>query len=212
MPYQVTLNKEIYFLPIVEELSIDEFIKLAGCKRDIDKLELLLNANLSELSATPKTTKQVSGILALIDGLEKEIEAFLKGEINPEENISFKILNTKIELDSDLGKLPYWAMVKVKAMIKEMGDEPFNKYEHYKNLVAHFTYCLVTKFKYNEYKAEEYANDVIGGLPFQMVVRLGDFFLYTQHRSWMRKQDYWTTKVQMLKKKLALKFSINTGR
>lgn len=203
----IKINNQPYQLPEVDDLAFDVYCKLAECKTDKAKLELLLNADLSTIPA--KCEREVNNALVLVDLVQDEIQGFLSGELKPQETIEVKLFDTKVKFTKDLGKLAYWPMTKVKALIKAMGTEPYNKHDHYKSLVGHYLYSKINT--YDEYLAEDFCNDVVGKLPFKTVLMLGDFFLFTQRHLWLPKKDGSILNRQMKKKLRTLQSLKNTG-
>jgi len=205
---QFTLSGQTYTMPDkLEELSYGSFLKYVKAGSDISRLEVLLNTDLNDLDGTPKTERQMAGVIGLMSAFDEQIKDFLTNKPMPENEIQIKILGKALRFDKDLGKLPYWALTKVKSLIKQMGKEPFNEYENYTSLVANYVY---SKFEtYDEYKAEQFGEDVINELPFTHVIKLGDFFLYMQHHLWMPKTDYSKLKSQQRKNRLASMFSLS---
>jgi len=202
---QFKLNGETLQMPEIHELTYDKFVKLIDLKTDRERIELLTGADMSKLPATAE--KAVANLIGLIDGLIDEIAAYLANPIAPEEKYNVTFFDRPFYLTKDLGKLPYWPMTKVKDMIKAMGKEPFNKYDHYKSLVGHYVYEKATGLPYDEYKAEQFCEDVIGTMPFQVVLGLGDFFLYMQRHLWLPKKDCSQMKQALKKSARVLKFS-----
>lgn len=199
---QFKLSNKDYTMPEMVDLSYGMFLKLLKCETDYSRLELLLNADLSVLDGSEKTERQMSGTIALLNNLLEDIHDWLNNRPTAEESKTITVMGKVIKFNKDLGKLPYWPLTKVKDIVKQMGDEPFNQHEHYSSLVANYIY---PKFnKYNEYEAEQFAEDVVNELPFKDVIALGDFFLYTQRHLWMQKRDYSSLKQARKKKMLEL--------
>lgn len=192
----------------LDELSYGKFLAFTSAEGDLNKLQVLLGADLVNLPGTDKVLKQMSGAISQMDAFDALVNDWLTNKTAPAEAIDVDVLGKKLRFDKDLGKLPYWALTKVKAIVKQVGSEPFNEYHHYTSMVANYVY---SKFEqYDEYKAEQFGIDVINELPFTSVIKLGDFFLYMQHRLWMRKTDYYSLKFQQKRKMLALMFSLST--
>lgn len=203
-----TLSGQQYTMPDqLSELTYGRFLQYAKADSDLDKLQILLNADLSGLEGTDKVAKQMAGCIGLLNNFDTLVSEFLHNKATPEDTIQCEVLGKQLWFDKDLGKLPYWALTKVKELIKKMGGEPFNEYEHYISLVANYLY---SKFEtYDEYKAEQFGEDVINELPFTTVIKLGDFFLYMQHHLWMPKTKYYNLKFQQKRKALVSMFSLS---
>lgn len=193
----IKINKKDYKMLEIEDITFDVFLKFDQCKTAKEQLDLLLNTDTSDIPDT--CAKEIERILGLIDGIEANIMEFISGCGNPEEHIEVKIFDQVIKFNKDLGKLAYWPMTKIKSMIKAMGKEPFNKYDHYKSFVGHYLFSKIST--YNEYKAEDFSNEVVGLMPFKTVIRLGDFFLYMQRHLWMPRSECLQLS-RMMKKKL----------
>jgi hypothetical protein len=204
MPYQFKLNKQEYNFPMVEEISISTFIKYRECKSDLEKLNMLMDTDLSNLPASCE--KELLAVIGLLNGLDKDIQSRLNKPLDVSDIETIHVLNKTIKFDKDLGRLPYWPMTKVKAVIKGMGDDAFNHYENYQSLVAHYLYCKVTGLPYNEYKAEEFSNEVVADLGWQEVLRLGDFFLFMLRDIWMPKANLLEVNRTLKKYRPASKF------
>lgn len=181
----IKINKKDYKMLEIEDITFDVFLKFDQCKTAKEQLDLLLNTDTSDIPDT--CAKEIERILGLIDGIEANIMEFISGCGNPEEHIEVKIFDQVIKFNKDLGKLAYWPMTKIKSMIKAMGKEPFNKYDHYKSFVGHYLYAKINK--YDEYMAEQFCEDVVTKMPFKTVLMLGDFFLYMQRHLWMPKSE-----------------------
>lgn len=207
---QFTLSDKTYTMPDkLDELTYGTFLKYIKAEGDLAKLELLLDADLKGLDSTPKTERQMAGVIPQLDNLDELIQDYLHNKTSPEDKAAITILGKECKFDKDLGKLSYWGLNKVKGIVKKMGKEPFNEYEHYTSLVANYTY---DKFQpYNEYKAEEFGEEVINQLPFTHVIKLGDFFLYMQLHLWMPKTSSYKLKFQVKKNRLASMFSLSTA-
>lgn len=208
---QFKLSGKQYTIPSeLEEVNYEMFIRFIKCETDLAKLQVLTGEKLTNIEGTKKVEQQMANVITLVDMLENDIQYWLHKKSNSDDIIAITILGKKLQFDKDLGKLPYWGLTKVKSIVKQMGKEPFNEYEHYTSLVANYVY---SKFEtYDEYKAEEFGGDVIKLLPFQHVIKLGDFFLYMQHRYWMPKTNYYSLKFQRMKKTLVSMFSLSTAR
>ncbi len=204
---QFILNHESYTAPELDELTIDQFVGIIDGKSDYDRLNSWFDFP-KELPGTDRSEKEVSSLIKLLDAMVKEANVYLTNPIEPKDII---VMSTGVKFTKDLGKLPYWALTKVKDCIKAMGKQPFNKYDHYKTLVGHYIYTKVTGKEYNEYSAEQFIEDVVSQMNRKEVLSLGDFFLYMQHHLWMPKKDYLKVNVQLKKLKLASMFSISTA-
>jgi hypothetical protein len=202
----ITLNKTDYQFPEeLKELSYSNFLALMKCKDDLSKLELLMDVELRNLPSTIE--KQMERLISLLDAFEKQIKSFLTGR-STEEIVSVKVFDKTLKFDKHLGKLAYWPFTNVKSIVKLMGKEPFNEYEHYTDLVGHYLYSKVAE--YDEYKANDFCEEYVANMPFAEVVRLGDFFLYTQRHLWMSKQKSYKAKLTLTKLKLVSMFSTST--
>lgn len=207
----LTISGKEYNMPdVLNDLAYGAFLAYCKAETDIDRLTALLGEPLTDLEGTPKVERQMTNALALMDAFDKEIADWLHQKGDPKDTDEITIMGKVCKFGNDLGTLPYWALTKVKAIIKEMGNEPYNQYEHYTSLVANYTYA---KFKpYNEYEAETFGEEVINQLPFTSVIQLGDFFLYMQCRLWMPKISCYKLKFQLKKSRLASMFSLSMAR
>jgi hypothetical protein len=203
----IKINKKDYKMLEIEDITFDVFLKFDQCKTAKDQLDLLLNTDTSDIPDS--CAKEIEKILGLIDGIEANIMEFISGCGNPEEHIEVKIFDQVIKFNKDLGKLAYWPMTKVKAMIKAMGNEPFNKYDHYKSFVGHYLFAKIGT--YDEYLAEQFCDDVVSTMPFKTVLSLGDFFLYMQRHLWMPKRECSHLNRMITKKQRELQNLRNTG-
>lgn len=195
--------KQVAF-PTLIGLTYEKFLGLIKLDSDLKKLNLLLDTDLSELPGDKKTEQVMANLTFLLVALEGDIKDWLKNRQKHADNYTIDVLGRQIKFNKDLGKLPYWPLTKVKDIVKQMGNEPFNEYEHYTDLVANYLYA---KFdKYDEYKADEFGQDVINKLPFTHVIELGDFFLYMQCHLWLPKSECLKLKRTVTKSKPALKF------
>lgn len=176
---QFKLNKQTYQMPTADELTYQQYIELQGKKTDLERLEYLLGAELKNIPDSCE--REMNAVLNILDGLRSEISQTIK---TPEQT-TVTVLGNELKFDKDLGKLAYWPMTKVKAIIQSMGEEPFNAHEHYGSMVAHYLYSKIAE--YDEYKAEEFAIEVVNQMHYADVIRLGDFFLYMQRRFWSPK-------------------------
>ncbi len=186
MPYEI--KDTAFTFPFLEEITIDQFVKLNLYKTDLEKLQLLMG-NLDAIKQTKNPQQYMTSFIGLLDGLTLEIQEFLKHLSQQQEGNKLVIMATEINLHMDSVKRTIREKIVLLSLIKSMGNEPFNCYIKYKKLVGYYSYTMVSKRKFGTQKADEYTEEVIGQMPFQDVIRLGDYFLYAERKLWLPKSD-----------------------
>jgi len=186
MPYQI--KDTPYKFPFINELTIDQFVRLQAAKSDHESLEVLMG-DLSELSKMDNAIIKMTAFIGLLDGLTAEIENFLKNPEKLPKGEKLTIMATEINLGPNLVKRLFWEKRHLRGLIKSMGKDPFNSYHLYKTLVGHYTYSIVSKMPFKEEKAAEYTEEVIADLSFKDVIRIGDYILFAERDLWNSKKD-----------------------
>jgi hypothetical protein len=187
MPYGI--KDTSYEFPLLEEINLNKFVKLQTCKTDLQKLGVLMDCDLSEISSRPDALQCFSGLIKLLDTLNKEITEFLKSPPKEDNHEVLMIMATPIDAKHiNKTKRSIWEQMTLAGIIKRMGKEPFNCYEQYNTLIGCYTYTMVTGDPYRESEVKEYTREIIGNLPFQEAIRMGDLFLYTERHHWNNKK------------------------
>lgn len=221
--YSFTILKKAYKIPsTARELTLGQFM-------DISKLSTadswgLLNILVGEIVSTAQSIteieqfkKEITGVFGLIELLNEDIERCLSSGILLVQPKKINILGLDVEIKPNfINQLPYWGYVHTKMAITERADrqrnKDFNATDLIPGILAHNLYCLVTRSRYDEVKAEEFQDQVIKEVGFIEAMQLGNFFLIQQKRLWTSRRQRWTMNLTIWRFRLAYRFSINTAR
>lgn len=219
MPYQVSIQNQTVEIPAsLDEVTIGGLINLRHVNPD-SPIEILDWGTSKRLTLTDSlaTQRQVANSLALIDGTIKKITDWMQTDerLRTPEKITLMGLDINIKPEL-LQSLPYWGSVMCKNIVKEQHEIckkkgiEFDATDRIPEIIAHYLYEKVTKSKYDEKKANEFAKDVISKMGMVEAVQLGNFFLLKQTRYFLGKRKRWLTSLMLMNKRLGLKFSRST--
>lgn len=210
----VLLNNTPYNIPeSINEVTIGRFIQFRHLDHDnpLEVLEWGIGAS-PVLTHNKQTENEVANCLTLIDNVANEIWRFMNSDERVRVPKTVNVLGLDIDLKADLlHSLPYWATVKCKELASaHTKGGVFDPTDAIPAVVGHYLYSLVTKHKYDEKRADEFANDVVMEMPMVEAIQLGNFFLLRQMRSWSNTTTYLANRLILWRKRLGLRYSKST--
>ncbi|MDF3076138.1 MAG: hypothetical protein K0S09_27 [Sphingobacteriaceae bacterium] len=216
MPLSIEICKEFYVIPTFGELTIKHLIDLRRLDQSNPLAVLRWGLDREpQLTSKPRTDREVGNALTLISELIKEVYEWMASDERVRVPKDIDVMGLVIPLNPGLlQRLPYWGTVRCKeamqAVISTTKEGEYDFTDKIPEIIAHYLYSEVTRSKYNEDKADELIS-IVEKLPMTTCIQLGNFFLLKQTQLFLSNKSYWLTKLTLMKKRLALKFSRSTG-
>lgn len=221
MPYQVTIQNQTVEIPAsLDEVTIGGLINLRHVNPQ-SPIEILDWGTSKRLILTDSlsTQRQVANTLSVIDSTIKKITDWMQTDERLRTPEKITLMGLEIVIKPDLlQSLPYWGSVMCKNIVKEQHElcekngVEFDATDRIPEIIAHYLYEKVTRSKYDESKANEFARDVIAKQMCMVeAIQLGNFFLLRQKHYFLGRKERLLTSLTVMSKKLVLKFSRNTG-
>ncbi|MDX3913748.1 MAG: hypothetical protein QHC79_09430 [Pseudosphingobacterium sp.] len=203
----------------VSEITLGQFLDLRNWERDhneplgaFEVIEVLTGREQPELRSikyTKKKAKQLQDVMALTNLLNASIQKFNTSPAKVAIPKSVSILGSEVKVSKELEALPFWPTRIVKDLIisKKKEDPQYSEVNDFDRIIAHFLYAAYTGSKYNETRAEEFAEIVKSELKFVEGIQLGNFFLGKLSKWLMPKPKYWLLTIQLKKYRLVYRIS-----
>lgn len=219
--YSFTLNTKPLFLPeTAKELKLKQFVAITKAGTDLQMLEALLG----ELPDVQFTTdrefnqydKEIKGVFRLVELLSQSITNTIASGILLVAPAEVQIIGLPISIKSDAVETgAFWGKVHTQQVIlkrvEQTGkDEKFDATDLIPNMLAHNLYTVVTKSPYNEAKADEF-EEVVLEMNWIEAFQLANFFLIQHKKLWTSRRLRWRMRWNLLRLRLASKYSTNTG-
>jgi len=209
----------------LDEVTLGQTMQLQDKPQlnDLDAVSILSGIPVDEL----QNVQNIDDFQAFEDAiisLSDQIKNFYNSDQVPDKiTFQFDGRNTTVKIISNLSIEPAGAFMASRDVIAEEINEHIKLHgeEDWKenfnpslnaccHILAHYFYCKVTGEKYNEYKAEEFCEQV-KQLKVAEAMPIAKYFFTSYPNLWKPKISYWHRFRQLWKKRRVLMLSVNSN-